>query len=190
MDTLKELLFERPATIYVALAAVEVVVLAVWARRRTARWGWAALAAPVLAVAVGLIAHYVQSDGEKIAAIVARAIAHVEAGEVDAAAECLDKGFTVPDDQGRLIPRDLYVEMARRTLSRWPVEKIYLRRIETEVTGDSAVTELDTTIVGKSGEGINKATWRLDWMRRPGGWRITRIQAIAPQWLTRMPMRR
>ena len=190
MDQLKELLFERPATIYIVLGAVEVLVLAVWAWRRTARCGWAALAAPVLAVAVGLIAHYVQSDGEKIASIVDRAIAHIEAGEVDAAAECLDKGFTFPDDRGRLIPKDQYVEMARGTLSRWPVEKIYLRRLETEVSGDSAVAELDTTIVGKSGEGINKATWRLDWMRRPGGWRVTRIQALAPQWLARLPIRR
>lgn len=183
MDQLKELLFERPATIYIVLGAVEVLVLAVWAWRRTSRCGWAALAAPVLAVVVGLIAHYVQSDGEKIAAILDGAIAHVEAGEVDAAAECLDSKFAVPDFQGRPIPKGLYVEMARRTLRRWPVERVILRRRETKVSGNSAVTELDTTIVGKSREGINKAIWELTWVRRREGWRVTAIKAVAPQWL-------
>ena len=183
MDQLKELLFERPATIYIVLGAVEIVVLAVWAWRRTARCGWATLAAPVLAVVVGLIAHYVQSDGEKIAAILDGAIANIEAGKVDAAAECLDSKFAVPDRQGRPIPKDRYVEMARRTLTRWPVERVVLRRRETEVSGGSAVTELETTIIGKSGEGINKATWELTWIRRREGWRVTAIKAVAPQWL-------
>ncbi len=123
MDQLKELLFERPATIYIVLGAVEVLVLAVWAWRRTSRCGWAALAAPVLAVVVGLIAHYVQSDAEKIAAILDGAIANIEAGKVDAAAECLDSKFAVPDSRGRPIPKGRYVEMARRTLRRWPVER-------------------------------------------------------------------
>lgn len=189
MDLLKELLFERPATIYIVLGAVEVLVLAVWAWRRTARCGWAALAAPVLAVVVGLIAHYVQSDGEKIAAILDGAIANIEAGKVDAAAECLDSKFAVRDSRGRPIPKDLYVEMARGTLRRWPVERIGVKRRETEVTGDSAVTELDTRIIGKSGEGINKATWKLTWIRRREGWRVTAIEVVAPQWLVGLPMR-
>lgn len=186
---MKELLFERPATIYIVLGAVEVVVLAVWARRRTARCAWAALAAPVLAVVVGLIAHYVQSDGEKIAAILDGAIAHVEAGEVDAAAECLDSKFAATDLRGRPVPKGRYVENARRKLRAWPVERIVLLRRETEVSGDSAVTELDTRIIGrKPGEGVPKATWELTWIRRREGWRVTAIKGVAPQWLVGLLM--
>ncbi len=189
MDQLKELLFERPATIYVVLGAVEVLVLAVWAWRRTSRCGWAALAAPVLAVVVGLIAHYVQSDGEKIAAILDGAIAHVEAGEVDAAAECLDSRFAATDSQGRPIPKDRYVEIARRKLRGWPVERIELLRRETEVSGNSAVTELDTRIIGvKPGEGIPKAVWELTWIRRREGWRVTSLKVVSPQWLVGLSM--
>ena len=186
---MKELLFERPATIYIILGAVEVVVLAVWAWRRTPRCRWAALAAPVLAVVVGLIAHYVQSDREKIAAIIGGAIAHVEAGDVDAAAECLDSEFSAPGLRGMRIPKALYVELARRTLRRRPVEAIHRQRLETEVTGDSAVTELDTRIIGKSGEGIPKATWELTWIRRGDGWRVTALTAIYPPSLVELATR-
>ena len=186
---MKELLFERPATIYIVLGAVEVLVLAVWAWRRTSRCRWAALAAPVLAVVVGLIAHYVQTDREKIAAILDGAIANIEAGKVDAAAECLDSEFAGPRLGGRPMPKGLYVEMARRTLRRRPVERIVLRRRETEVSGDSAVTELEATIIGKSGEGLKKAIWELTWIRRREGWRVTAIKTVFPQQLVEQLMR-
>ena len=185
MDQLKELLFERPATIYAVLAAVEVVVLAVWAWRRTPRCKWAALAAPGLAVVVGLIAHYVQSDGEKIAAALDEAIAHIEAGDVDAAAACLDSEFTGQGSRGKAVPRDTYVEVSKRILNKWPVKKIARQRLETQIAGNSAMSELDTRIISKRGDVINRATWQLTWIRRREGWRVTSLKAIHPQWLAR-----
>ena len=180
MDQLKELLFERPATIYIVLGAAEVVVLAVWARRRTRRCGWVALAAPVLAVVVGLIAHYVQTDGEKIAAILDAAISNIKAGKVDAAAECLDSEFVAADFRSGLSSKGPYVEWARRILKRWPVHRVVVRRCETEVSGDSAVTELKATVICKSGEGLKDAVWELTWIRRREGWRVAAIKTLGP----------
>ena len=71
----------------------------------------------------------------------------------------------------------------------WPVERIELLRRETEVSGNSAVTELDTRIIGvKPGEGIPKAVWELTWIRRREGWRVTSLKVVSPQWLVGLSM--
>ena len=177
------MLFEDPTSVYVVLAAVEVVVVALWAWRRQRRLGWAALAVVAVVVLVGLLAHFVQTDREQIDAMVKDAIANVEAGNVDAACEYLDDPCIAPGTLGAAVPKDWYVIAARTALSHRPVRKIYASSPETEVTGDKAVTKLTATIITETGEGIRGSQWRLEWTRTPDGWRIGRVQIVAPDGL-------
>lgn len=189
MDRLSEMFFENPVRIYVALGAVEAVVLIVWVLRRTQWWGRCLLIAPVVAVAVGLMAHFVQTDREQIRRFLTTSVVHVEAGDADAAAACLDNDFSVPGPLGQSIPREVFVEYARVVLRTTPLEKIVVHRLDTQVDGRKAATELVVTIVTKSMGGVRNAKWRIDWVERDKGWRIIRLQAVEPDWLAKTTMR-
>ncbi len=180
MESVTHLLLENPTKLYVALGLAEVVVLCVWFWRHSRPWGWAGLALPAAAVGVGLLAHFVQTDREQIDAAVGQAIAHLEAGRIDAATECLDERIALSGSADRTVRKYLFVPLVKLALSADPIAKILATTPATEVDADTAVTRLSATIICESGAGVKGSAWRLDWARRQGGWRITRIEIIEP----------
>ncbi len=182
MADLSRHLFEGPVYAYVVLGIVEVVLAWMWYSRRTARFALALLPAPVLALAVGLTAHFVRTDREKIASALEVIAAAIEAGDVGSAGAFLDEDCRSPYRGGRLIDKEGLLAIARHALARWPVRDIRLGSLQTEVAGPNATTALETRITfgGQLGGQTFAMGWRLQWARRGEAWRIVRVEVTHP----------
>ncbi len=67
MDTIKYVLLERPWAVYLAASVAVVVLLGLWVKHRRHKLLWRALVVAAVAAGVGLLAHFVDTDREKIA---------------------------------------------------------------------------------------------------------------------------
>ena len=61
---MSETFFENPVYVYIALAVAELVLFIIWRETRTRKAALCLLIPPLLAVVIGLIAHFVVTDHE------------------------------------------------------------------------------------------------------------------------------
>jgi len=180
---LREILFENPLKPYVVLTVAEVTLAALWCTRRTRRTAAALVVPPVLAAAVGVTAHLVVTDRERIASALEVIGRSLESGDPGPVATCLDPTCLAVARSGRIIRRAELIALGRSAPQRYGVTRIRVGDIETRIDGDRAVTSLTTHV--RMGRGTLAgsdftAAWRLEWIKRGDGWRITRVEAVYP----------
>ena len=180
MEFLEYALFENPLPACLMLLVAEAVVAAVWLRRRTRPWAAAMLAAPLLAGAVLLAGHLVQTDRERIAAILAEIAADAGTGRLDAAERHMHPQCLMPVGAGAGLDRSDIVRWGRGTLKRYGVVTVAVTGVDTVLTGDRAVTALGTVVTLRTGQRY-QLRWRLSWTADGGRWRIVRIEMTSPQ---------
>jgi hypothetical protein len=178
MDSLKALLFENPLKLYLLLAVAEVVVAAFWYSRRTRRWGLGMLVPVLLAVVVALTAHLVMTDREQIAAALKAIAASAEAGDLSAAAGYLDADCVGAGYRGSRLEREELILLGQQALRKYPVQTVRLSNVETKIAGANATTTLNTHVTFRSGERY-RLDWKVQWAKRPAGWRIVAVELPA-----------
>lgn len=179
-------LFEDPLYIYILLGIAEIALAWTWYVRRTRQWLLALLPAPVLAAAVALTAHLVVTDAEKIASALEEIAAGVEQGDLAPAELYVDVDCRSPGRGGRIVDKAELLGRARREMDRWKISAARPGSVRTEVAGANATTTLGTRITfsgGQLGGQVFDIGWRLQWARRPAGWRIVRVEITRPEFL-------
>jgi hypothetical protein len=172
-------LFENPLPVYLLMGAATLVAGLMYRARRTRPWLTLLVACPLVAAAVGLTAHLVKTDRERIAeamqALAAGVLAHdrrpVEL-YIDPACHTPTAGGDAVLDKPRLLALAEQAWQAQ-------VDKIGVGSVETIVAGDNATTVVSTEVGSRRGDAIT-LKWRLQWARRPAGWRIVQVELLGP----------
>lgn len=184
MESIKELLFERPAPLYLIIGAVELIILIAWAIRQTPRRSLMLLIGPILITIVALTAHFVKTDREQIEAILQEIGTGIEQSDLSAAIRYLDDACTVPVRPGKKLSKDAIIRIGRRVLERQQIARLISTFKQTEIHNDSATTRINVRVVLTTGQYVN-TRWRFEWIRRQTGWRIIRVELLYPPELTR-----
>jgi len=191
MDTVRRYVFESPLNVIIALAIVEVAVVWAWRSRRTRRRAWALLPAPALALALGLTAALVRTDREQIASALKAIAAATESGDIDSAAIYVDPDCRSPGPGRTLISKAVLLEIGRRALDRWQVSDVRVSGVKTNLAGPNATTELRTRVRFRS-QGVQQwifIGWRVQWAKRPAGWRVMRVEVTYPEFMQNLQFR-
>lgn len=183
MDTIKSVLFENPLAIYIVLALAEVVLGWMWYTRRDRRLVRWLLVVPAVGLVVGLTAWLVVTDNEKIQRNLKDMSAAVVAGDIDALGTYLDATCYAPVG-GSSIDRKELLDRGREVISRYQVRQIKLESIDTAISGPNASTLLGTRIYLSNFITDSIAiTWKMQWGKRDGQWRLTAVQIDKPSML-------
>jgi len=182
VDILRSLVFDRPLGVYITLGVVWVVSLAVYRYKQT-KARRAMLIVPILlAVGVFFVERAVVTDREQIVEILHGIAADTEAGNTWTLEQCLDDEFEGFEHAGFDLDRSGAIRLVRWAVEAYGVERAGIMRTDVQVqrAGDwrDAEVRLGTLIVfGKSSLGPGRTTlkWKMDWVRRPDGWKIIRV---------------
>lgn len=185
---LSSLFLENPLPVYVVLALVEAVLLGLW-RWGAMRWARTALVVPVaLAAAVALVAHFVKTDREQIAEVLDEIASGAQAGSLEPARAYLDPALKVPAPGmvGLVVRfnREQFLERARTALATYPIRSAEVTHVQTSIAGANATSIVEThatiEFAEYRGTAPFNATWKLQWAKRPEGWRIVRLEVLSP----------
>ena len=180
MDILIRLLFERPWPVYVALGLIESICLLGLAWRKSWPWGRAAIGPVVLAGLVALSAHLVETEAERIEAIVRQVARQVQAGDVAAAASRLDPACRALRATGLPLGREELVALAGAVLERHPLRSVIVRKVETRPRGDRADSVVVVDVVPPDGL-TRRLVWQVRWVRRNGRWLVLELRLLHPR---------
>ena len=181
MDTIKYVLLERPWPVYLAGSVVVIVLLGLWVKYRRHKLLWRALVVAAVAGAIGLLAHFVDTDGEKIAMSLERMARDVEAGRIAAIKETLDEDCRGLKMSGITITKAQLLLFGKMALGVNKITSVNFVTIETDTDGDKATSEVATNIFTDHPDQLGRpagVVWRLQWIKRPAGWRILQVEII------------
>ena len=182
MDILRSLVFDRPLGVYITLGVVWMASLAVYQYRQT-RARRAMLIVPILlAVGVFFVDRAVVTDREQIMEILHGIAADTEAGNTWTLEQCLDDDFEGLEHEGSNLDKTDVILFVQRAIETYSIQRAGIMRTDVQIrrAGDwrEAEVRLGTLIVfGKSSLGPGRTTlkWRIDWVRRPDGWKIIHV---------------
>lgn len=166
---MKELLFEDPLWLYVALAAAEMIVLALFLRRRTRALAIALAVPAALAAAVFAADMLVVTDRERIEAALKDMAAKLEHRDLQGVS-----AYLADDFGGDYADKHVAVSAAEAALKTYRIDGIRTRNVRIEMLGEQAKVHLQTAIHFNSDAGPASYTlgWTLFWAKRNGEWRI------------------
>ena len=177
---MKTLFFEDPFWLYALLVMAEVVLLLIWRRQRTRRSGLRLLVPPGLAVLIFGVATLVVTDRERITAAVHEIAKDVAAGQTTALEKYLDDDFHMTL-YGRSFGKAKTIARANKTMRTSRINKVTIKRLQIEVTGDTAAMRMITAVRVEGGgfRGGVPLVWTLRWIKRGKQWRI--LEATQPR---------
>lgn len=168
MEALKTALFEDPLWIYVALGAVEAILLLRWRARGTGRIDHALLVAPILAGFVFTTAALVVTDREQIRAACDEIARAVNRRELAPVARYLDSEFA-----GAFHTPDSAIRQLGNEIKRHDVTNVRFKIMDLDFMEDQAFMKLRTRVTAALGSA--SLNWRISWIKRPDGWRIIHV---------------
>jgi len=173
MNTLKTALFENPTYIYIGLAFVFIILLAIWHEKRSKQWLLISLIPLVLAGLVFLLPMLVKTDREQIVLAVKEIAVDVEAGSADKGAFYLDESY-----RGFHGSKPALVMFADLAIKRYKIGNVRIQKLKVDVEDSRAKSRI-VTILDFAAEGMEGKTsiiWNLHWIKREDGWRIIEIE--------------
>jgi len=185
MQTLKDMLFEDPLTLYIGLGMVVVVLLAIWHRELTPRRLIIMGAVVLLGGGVFFIERYVVTDREQITAALhdLAASVNVEPPTPDTLENYLDDDVKL--DLGKGLGgmgqiKEQILEQWRGHINKRRITQAAITNLEVTVEGDRATTNFTSILTYNTGsETSEKSTavktslaWEIEWIRREDHWRI------------------
>ena len=174
---MRELLFENPLLLYVALALAEIVIAGLWYRGRTRRLAVALAIPPLLAGALFVLDLLVETPREKLQKAVRQIAADVERGDIRAAC-----GWLTEDCGGYFGSRQNAIDVGERDWRDYGIRKVELSQLDVKLPPDRkptiAVVHARSAIECQLPMfGVQKVAldWTIHWSFRGGEWRITYI---------------
>jgi len=180
MDTVKSLLFENPMYLYIALAAVEVVLLFLWWDRRAEKNGRKYLLAlavpPVLGLALLVVSTLVVTDREQIVNAAQEIAADLNAGHGASLKTHLDEKF-VCRFAGLPVTRDMVLALIESQKKHYAIGNVEITSSTVEIeSGDYATMHMTTHMTGRDRDlnmGVSgRVQFVLKWIKRDNGWKI------------------
>ena len=172
LDFLRALFFEK---LYL-LIIVELVALAIvvgWYRRDpTERRRGVAIA---IAVCIAHIAvqHLVETDRERIQAVVRSMATAIDEGDMATLTVHLGTGF-----QDRGLNKQAWSDDLRQRLQRWQIDHADVGSFTIDLQGDEAIASFTASCDWRSPQqsqaGV-RSTWKLAFIRRSDGWKLQRV---------------
>jgi hypothetical protein len=180
MDAIETLLFEDPFYLYLALGMGAVLLAGTWFRRRQTKWLLWALLLVVAAAGLFALERAVVTDRERIRLALDDIARCVQAGDIDGASEYLDPKFTGWGVGALRMGRAATVLAIKGYRSAYGIARV-------QYVGDRPVKLLDkdraegtvqTMVFYGTGDqpGRVMLAWKLEWVKRPEGWRIRRAE--------------
>jgi hypothetical protein len=170
METVKELLFERPLAIYVALFFAEAICLMVLWRLRSRRALAAALAPLVLGAVVYILSSVVVTEHKRLMMALDSLRDAVVAGDTDAASTWIDDTYEDRQHDKRSALAAIRVAAGMITAVNIDQVKAQLQDGKAEMTDLKAIAQVRSSL----GSDVPLTMhWQLWWVRRPVGWRLT-----------------
>jgi ketosteroid isomerase-like protein len=184
------LLFEGPPYLAFLTGVGFALLMVGWFRAGDRRL---AVAACALAVATGglLLAQLVETDRERIDAVLADIARDLERGRTDAVRRHLDEDYIGFEYMGSAVDKAGAVRLAERVIRTRGVKSIRATAVRVTVEGDSATSRFGTIIEFADGGGRAGRVplrWQMEWIRRDGAWKIYR--AARPEYGLAGPGRR
>ncbi|MCY2932075.1 MAG: hypothetical protein NTV86_21800 [Planctomycetota bacterium] len=186
MDTIQSELFERPFTIYFALAFIELGLWAWWRSRRTPLLAWALAAAPVLALAVFVTARVVVTDRERIEEAMGAIVADINAGNMPALGPRLSDSVEAQiEPGGRTGPfsRGELVRYVARAVEAFNVTNVRVQSMHTEFPQRRiGRMRLNVSLAYRQGgiSGQGALDYVIHWRANGLEWQVYRVELARP----------
>ncbi len=169
MESLRRALFEDPLYVYVFLGFVALAMGAMWQGNRSRRWLIAAAVPVVLAIGVFVVERMVETDREKIHAVLAEISEAVTAGDFDRVGQYLDDELG-----GDYRDKASAVRAGKQALEQFDIKSLRFLNPRLEIDGTSATLGVTTLVefATQGQAGRTSLVWTIHWIRRDAGWRI------------------
>jgi len=168
---MKQLLFEDPMPIYVALGVIEIIMAAVWYRGRVKRVAIALAIPPLLAGGFLAMDLLVVTDREKLDRSLREIAADIQQGDIKGAME-----FLADDFGGHYGTTKGAAEACEKAMKTYGIRKVSVTSAQTELLNDSMAKVQARTIVEFEvpgfGQGRQAIDWTIHWALRNGQWKI------------------
>lgn len=173
---MKELFFENPFNLYLALGVIEFPLILIWFARRGRMRLVTLLVPPVLAGLVGLVAHLVVTDREQIIAATEDIALSVESSQTQRIAGHLDEQFT-GYLHGVLVRKKELAAVCNASIEKWGISKIVLHKMDVQVSSPKAKMHVNTIITYSTyGGGRIGLIWDTTWIKRGKKWFVLEVQ--------------
>lgn len=174
MDSLRTALFEDPFYIYLALILVGIAMAGAWYGQRQRVWLLRMLVPVALAVGVCLLERAVVTDREQIRLALEEVAAAAERSDFGTFATFLDEKY-----HGWGGRRAEAVALAEASILKWRIHQVQIvGEPEIDITGGNLADVSVRTVVHYAGSGSGAGRyalrWRMEWVKRPDGWKIRR----------------
>ena len=180
MDFVTRLLFEDLAVLLLASAGATAVALGIHRRQFTSRSRrnvWI-----TLATCAGLITlqYLVNTDREKVEALVRNLVVAVDATDMDAIATAFDRDGVAlgAGDPSESFPHETFIQAIRLGLQDHEIDEARTTNVRVRITGDQATVEFSVTcdLSDRSGlQGRRPSFWELHCVHRPEGWKLDHV---------------
>lgn len=178
MASIQSTLFEDPFFVYLALGLTEAIIVVMWRTGgRSGRWVATRLAVVMaLAGATFAVERLVVTDPEQIQNALQDIAESVPAGRIDHAMDYIDESYAGWGAvKSNSAVRKMLAAAAKKAVQTYNVQKISLLG-KPRVEVNDKFAECKVTIIitySPEGEPLQHAmSWKLDWIKRPEGWRI------------------
>lgn len=175
-----DLLFDPPWYLPLAVAALGIYLFLFGNRRQERKIRNVGLLVVLLAVALFLLARFVDTDREKVEKRTRALIASVEGHDWTKMASLLDAKANVSTPRGAVYAtRDMIVGGAQAATEQYGVKNIRVTSLQThQDTGGQVTVDLDVwSDQGFTGTPF-PTSWQLEWHELSDGWKLMRVVCL------------
>jgi GNAT superfamily N-acetyltransferase len=180
MDAIETMLFEDPFYLYLALGLGVVLLGGVWFHRRETKWLLWALLLVCMGAGLYAVERAVVTDRERIRLALDDIARCVQAGDLDGASVYLDEKFTGWGVGALRMGRAATVLAIKGYRSAYGIARVrYVGDRPVTLTGkDRAEGVVQTMVFYGTGDPPGRVllAWKLEWVKRPEGWRIRQAE--------------
>ena len=170
---MSEIFLENPLSVYITLFFVELILGVFWATNRRRGLLYALIVPPLAGAILGLVAHIVVTDREKILSAVNDISQAISTYETQRIPRYLDDEFRGTFQGKRILKGDV-VALCDANIRVHEISAFVFRNVSLEIKSDTAKMH-GSSIITYSRDFKMSLVWNMDWIKRADKWLIIRI---------------
>lgn len=173
IDFLRSLFFESLLLLLLVEVAALAIAIAVHRRRFTSGSRIGVFVTLAVCVVLLFVQRWVETDRERLEAVVTDMVDAVDDGDVPALARHVDAQFS-----DRRLDRERWLADVRMRLQRWQIDEARVGGFVVNVDGDEATVSFRAFCDWREGDRAESGVlsfWKLAFVRRDDGWKLSRI---------------